>query len=262
MERVDLSAARSEPRCRWCGQGLSALARGRGDVCDAMDCRRHAVDARVAARRAGHLARVRAAAGAGNAPELADAPVLWLRRHAAEVEAPPQDDVDALRAHLMALEADAPDEPAFAPDDPPAPAIAGALCALCRGRCCRAGLRGKAFIEARQLRAWLAQWPKARWQDAVDHWLGLVAPEHLAGSCLFHSTTGCTLPRERRSEVCNGFACDSLEQVRDSAAAAPGVEVLVGIVAPDAGDETLVAVRLSAQGSRPLPEPPAAGQLP
>ncbi len=199
---------------------------------------------------------MRVAAGAG------DAPVLWLRRHATEVEAPPQDDVDALRAHLMALEADTPDEPAFAPDDPPAPAIAGALCALCRGRCCRAGLRGKAFIEARQLRAWLAQRPEACWRDAVDHWLGLVAPEHLAGSCLFHATTGCTLPRERRSEVCNGFACDALEQACDSAAAAPRIEVLVGIVAPDAGDETLVAVRLSARGSRPLPEPPAAGQLP
>ena len=228
---------------------MSALARVRGDVCDAMDCRRHAVDARAAAR-------------AGDAPALANAPVLWLRRHAADVEAPLESELEALQAYLMALEADAPDEPALVSEDPPAPAIAGALCTLCRGRCCRAGLRGKGFIEARQLRAWLAPRPQAGWQDAVDHWLGFVAPEHLAESCLFHATTGCTLPRERRSEVCNTFACDALAQACDIATAAPGAELLVGLVAPEAGDETVVAVRLSARGSRPLPEPPAADQLP
>ena len=258
MARLDTAS-----RCRWCGQPLSALARVRGDVCDAMDCRRHAVDARAGARRDAHLVRLRAAAArADDAPALANAPVLWLRRHAAIVEAPLETELEALRAYLMALEADAPDEPAFAPDDPPAPAIAGALCTLCRGRCCRHGLRGKGFIEARQLRAWLAQRPQAGWRDAVDHWMGFVAAEHLAESCLFHATTGCTLPRERRSEVCNSFACDALAQACDGATAAPDAEVLVGIVAPEAGDETLVAARLSARGSRPLPEPPAADQPP
>ena len=264
MQNTDAFAAsvagRTVPRCRWCGATLSALARVRGDVCDAMDCRRHATDARNTARRAVALGHVRAAAAcADDAPELATAPVLWLRQHDADVAAPLASDVEALRAHLRAMEAEPPRAPGLAEDDPPSPAIAGALCALCRGRCCRGGLRGKAFIEAHQLRAWLAQRPDARWDDAVDHWLGFVPAEHLDASCLFHASTGCALPRDRRSEVCNRFACDALEQACDLATAAPDVVVLVGAVAPDAAGVEVDAAVLSARGSRPLP---GAAQVP
>ncbi len=252
------ASARAPATCRWCGRVLSALARVRGDVCDAMDCRRRDADAQAAARRALDLAQVRAAVShAGDAPALASAPVVWLRHHAADVAAPAPIAVDALRAHLMALEADAvPARPAADPAEAAAgPAVAGHLCALCRGRCCRFGLPGKAFIEARQLREWLASRPDSTWLDAVEHYLGFIAPEHLDESCLFHSTTGCTLPRERRSDVCNQFACDTLEQVRDLGAAT----VVVGISAPRALHGTAV---LSAQGSRPLPAPPAPAQWP
>lgn len=247
----DLHASRA---CRWCGQPLSALARVRGDVCDAMDCRRQAVDAQLRARRAADLARVRAAAaGAWDAPELAHAPVVWLRHHGAELAPPAADAVAELRAHLVALEADkasAPPADGAAAGAAATPAIGGQLCALCRGRCCRFGLPGKAFIEAHQLRAWLASRPDAGWRDAVEHWLGFVAPEHLDASCLFHAPTGCTLPRERRSDVCNQFACDALEQAHELATARPDVAVMAGIV----GTQGLQgAAVVTAQGSRALP---------
>jgi hypothetical protein len=243
--------------CRWCGQALSALARVRGDVCDGMDCRRRAADAQAAARRAADLDRVRAAAAnAWDVPALASAPVLWLRHHDADVTPPSDIDIAELRAHLMALEADAsaaPPRDAGESDDPATSAIGGHLCALCRGRCCRFGLHGKAFIEAHQLRAWLAQHPGAAWVDAVDHWLGHVAPVHLHSSCLFHAENGCALPRERRSDVCNQFACDTLERLRDVATPQPDVVVVVGIVASQLLHGTAV---VCAQGSRPLPELP------
>ena len=246
---------RAPGTCRWCGRPLSALARVRGDVCDAMDCRRRAADAQAGARRAAHLDRVRAAAaGAWDAPALASAPVLWLRHHDADVTPPSDIDIAELRAHLMALEADAPaatSRDAGEPDDAAAPAIGGHLCALCRGRCCRFGLHGKAFIEAHQLRDWLAQHPEAAWVDAVEHWLGHVAPVHLHSSCLFHAEDGCTLPRERRSDVCNQFACDTLEQLRDVAAAQPAAVVVVGIVASQVLHGAAV---VTAQGSRTLPD--------
>ena len=238
--------------CRRCGQPMSALARMRGDVCDAMDCRRFAADARADARR---VADVRAAAArAQDAPALASAPLLWLRHHDADVAAPTDIEIAALRAHLLALEGDdspAPPSDAGEAGAADAPAIGGHLCALCRGRCCRFGLRGNAFIEAHQLRGWLVQRPGATWLDAVDHYLGFVATEHLDASCLFHAPTGCALPRERRSDVCNQFACDTLAQARDLAAAQSQAVVLVGIVASQ------VAVRaavVSSQGSRELPE--------
>ena len=259
------STARATATCRFCGQALSALARVRGDVCDAMDCRRHAADAQARARRAVDLDRARAAgARAWDAPALARAPVLWLRHHDADL-APANDiDVAELRAHLMALEGEAAHAPprgagAGASAGNASSAIDGQLCALCRGRCCRFGLHGKAFIEAHQLRAWLAQHPGAAWADAVDHWLGYVAPEHLHSSCVFHAATGCALPRERRSDVCNQFACDTLGQLRDIAAADADAVVVVGIVATQVLHGAAV---VSAQGSRALPDLPVQAQLP
>ena len=243
-------AGRAPAACRWCGQALSALARVRGDVCDAMDCRRREADVRAQSRRTADLEAERAAAAeAWNLPALASAPVLWLRHHAHDLAPPAPSDIAELRAHLMALEHD--DGPPHDADDAPAsdapsPAIASELCALCRGRCCRQGLQGHAFLEPRDLRGWLAQRSGAGWADAVDHYLQFVATEHLQASCLFHGAQGCTLPRERRSEVCNRFACAALDQLRDVA----DPVVVVGIAASHV---TRGAAMLSASGRRWLP---------
>ena len=236
---------------------MSALARVRGDVCDAMDCRRSETNARARTQRAANLDAERAAAArAWNLPALATAPVLWLRHHADDFAPPQASDIAELRAHLMAMEGDdrgpSPD-PGAAVREPQSAAIAGQLCALCRGRCCRQGLDGKAFLEAHHLRGWLAQRPHATWADAVEHYLGFIAAEHLQASCLFHAAHGCTLPRERRSDVCNQFACVTLDQLRDIAASQPDAVVVVGIVASHASNTAHGAAMVSARGSRTLP---------
>jgi hypothetical protein len=193
-----------------------------------------------------------AAALARNEPALAAAPVLWLRDHASDMAPPEAADVAALRAFLLALEreaANSADAPELAPADESGSALDAPLCALCRGRCCRFGLDGRAFLEPQHLRAWLARHPGAAWADAVDHWLGFIGAEHLRGSCLFHGRAGCTLPRERRSDVCNQFACDALEQARDVAAADRRAVVVAGIAAPR---ELRGVAVVSREGVRPL----------
>jgi len=250
--------------CRLCGRALSALERFRGDVCDAMDCRRRAADEMTRAQRASNIDAARASAAlAWDAPALTTAPVVWLTHHAEDLAPPLAADLADLRESLMALEGDADELPDTWAAEPvpgtPQAAIGGHLCALCRGRCCRLGLRGKAFLGAGPLRTWLAQQPGATWAEAVDHYLGFVGPEHLDRSCLFHGAHGCTLPRERRSDVCNHFACDTLERVRDSTATAPQAVVVVGIVASHSMHS---ASAVSAQGSRALPDPGSGLQLP
>jgi len=238
--------------CRWCAGPLSALARVRGDVCDAMDCRRREADARAQARSAAHLDAVRAAAArTWDAPVLASAPVLWLRDHADDFAPPAASDIADLRAHLLALEDDAPAPPCGSEEPSATSSLDAALCTLCRGRCCRFGLEGRAFLEAGPLRDWLAQRPGAAWADAVGHYIDLVAPEHLHSSCLFHGRDGCSLPRARRSDVCNRFACRTLEQARDIAGHADDAVVVVGIVASHA---LRGAAAVSAQGWRALPD--------
>ena len=246
MKRLSSSTARVPGACRRCGQALSALARRRGDVCDSMDCRRLEADERVRAQRASAMDETRsAAARAWNDPALAVAPVLWLRHHAEGFGPPDAVDVAELRAALTALEADErPTAPAR--HDAPSTPADGRLCALCRGRCCNFGLGGKAFLEPHHLRGWLDQRPGAAWSDAVEHYLAFVPARHLQHSCLFHGERGCALPRERRSDVCNGFACDSLEQWRDIVAADPAAVVAVGIVEER---QLRGAARVSTQGS-------------
>ncbi len=183
---------------------------------------------------AGALDAARAAAArAWDAPAVASVPVLWLRDHADDAGPPTTSDIADLRAALLALEHE-PRTPVRAIDEPATSPLDAPLCTLCRGRCCRFGLDGRAFLEPHHLRAWLARHPDASWADAVEHWLAFIGTEHLRGSCLFHGRAGCTLPRERRSDVCNQFACDALEQARDIAAAAPDAVVVVGIAASHA----------------------------
>ena len=66
---------------------------------------------------------------------------------------------------------------------------------------------------------------------------------------MVHGRAGCTLPRERRSDVCNQFACDALEQARDVAAAYPRALVVAGIAA---SHELRGAAVVSDEGVRPL----------
>ena len=202
---------------------------------------------------AGEVDAVKAAAAvARDQPALVAAPVVWLRDHPGDMAPPAAADVAALRAFLLALEGEAAgtsDAPDPAAADAPRSALDAPLCALCRGRCCRFGLDGRAFLEPQHLRAWLARHPGAAWADAVGHWLGFIGAEHLRGSCLFHGRAGCTLPRERRSDVCNQFACDALEQARDVAAADPRAVVVAGIAA---SRELRGVAEVSRAGVRPL----------
>ena len=212
-----------------------------------------AADALAPGHLAGALEAARAAAArAWDAPAVARAPVLWLRHHADDVAPPQAGDVARLRAALLALEQEdraPPRTPAASPSESTTSALDAPLCTLCRGRCCRFGLDGRAFLEAHHLRAWLALHPGATWADAVDHWLAFIGVEHLDGSCLFHGRAGCTLPRDRRSDVCNQFACDALEQARDIAIATPDAVVVAGIAA---ASELRGAAVVTAQGSRAI----------
>ena len=54
----------------------------------------------------------------------------------------------------------------------------------------------------------------------------MLPPEHVRGACLYQTATGCAMPRERRADICNGFECDALQQVRRAAEAAPASAVL------------------------------------
>lgn len=261
--------------CRLCGCALTPLQRVRGDVCDAMDCRRRATDARLRGELDAALdaARERAAAQ-WQAPRLRDAPVVWLIDHDSALAPVTPAELAEQRAYLMGL-ACAAEGPDPMPDAIDAPTIDGTgtaaapagptagnqLCALCSGRCCRLGGQQHAFLRGAPLRRWLSRHAGATWADAVEHYLNLVAARHVDGSCLHHGERGCTLPRDMRADICNEFACMPLERVEALGAADPDVAVMVGVARRF---ELRRAALVSAHGARALPtvdhQPPGDGQ--
>ena len=100
------------------------------------------------------------------------------------------------------------------------------LCAQCRGRCCEAGASRGAFIDRAVLQRWQQEQAAGSLNDAIDAYLAMLPSEHVLGACLYQTARGCAIPRERRADICNDFACEPLQEVQRAAAADPAGAVL------------------------------------
>ena len=131
------------------------------------------------------------------------------------------------------------------------------LCAHCQGHCCQHGLGWHAFMDLRSLQRWAsaqADEPDgATLADAVAHFMAQVPAEHADGGCLYQGEQGCVLPREQRADICNGFACPSLQAVQQATLQDPQAAVVT--LAVHAGQAQRVAL-ISASTTQPLSLPP------
>lgn len=203
--------------CRFCGRGLSLLQQRRGERCDQAACR-HAEDV---------VQQQRLAAGVGRAT-LQDskarlgrlpAALLWLRDCRTRQVPVPERRVAAHRAFLQSLvDADGAAEAKPLPEPPDAVAPdwpqEGRLCAQCRGRCCNEGGPTNAFITLPQLLRWQQRAAGRTLQEAVAYFMAALPPRHTQHACVYQGAQGCSLPRQDRAEICNSYACDSLQQMR------------------------------------------------
>ncbi len=84
------------------------------------------------------------------------------------------------------------------------------LCGRCRGSCCQRG-GDDAFLSSLSARRWLDAHPDQGPEDLLAQYRSHYAETIVAGGCINQSPDGCVLPRELRSEICNGFYCEPLE---------------------------------------------------
>lgn len=109
-----------------------------------------------------------------------------------------------------------------APDAPKLSAILGASCATCRGECCTAG-GTHAFLKEDSLlrvRAQLAADGTPMTVESLEALYETHLPvRHYRGSCVFHTTSACALPRGLRSNLCNRYLCGGLTQLTRALAA-------------------------------------------
>jgi hypothetical protein len=232
------------------------LARQRGaTACGASACRHAQAQARVGRLKQDAEVAARASARAIGTNRGA-LPVVWL--HATETGLAAVSDADrqAHRAALQAIAAEGRliDRTQLAePKARDGHAQGARLCGHCGGHCCMHGAGWNAFIDAALLQQFVDQTPGASLDDAVQAYVDGLPAVHVHGSCLYHGSAGCAMPRERRSYICNGFACTALEAVQDAVQADPGAGVVALTLHRDAVTR---AVLITPESTQALPLPP------
>lgn len=104
---------------------------------------------------------------------------------------------------------DAPPVTTAQPTDP----LFSKACAHCRGQCCQHGNAAQAFLSKETIRDRLAQLGVDHHGELLDRYLRLIPEYSFENSCIYHAADGCALPRELRSDVCNGFYCEHLRDI-------------------------------------------------
>jgi hypothetical protein len=85
-----------------------------------------------------------------------------------------------------------------------------AFCGTCKGSCCQQGGENMAFLRQSVLDRAEQTLGLGSRADVIQHYVALLPDQHIAGSCFFHGSDGCTIPREIRSETCNAYQCHAL----------------------------------------------------
>lgn len=167
------------------------------------------------------------------------------------------------REHLAGVVREAFEETAAAGSLPLAPAedaascqdemlpVLLAGCAVCQGRCCLQG-GDRAYLTADAIRRYRTRHPQATAEDVRRAYEAHLAERTYEDSCVYHQAQGCGLPRELRSDTCNGFECQELADLRREAQAS-GEAIL--LVALDGSRAVRWAVRSGCE--RPAEPPPS-----
>lgn len=108
--------------------------------------------------------------------------------------------------------------------------VLGAACGVCRGNCCKQG-GDHAFNTADTMMHYLDEHPTHDDETIVARYDALIPSHSLSQGCVFQQTTGCALPRELRSDVCNRFYCEYVSVLRNQYG--PGDKVRAYVVHQD-----------------------------
>jgi len=139
-----------------------------------------------------------------------------------------------LRLHLVkTLRAP---RPAVKPDNATLPAVeelaglaarvAGVACGLCEGWCCKGG-GDHAYLDEPTI-ARMRETTGLSSRALLRLYLDRVPETGMAGSCIYHAPSGCTLDRAMRSDICNNYFCNGLGGYVAGADPASPVMVIAG----------------------------------
>jgi hypothetical protein len=143
------------------------------------------------------------------------------------------------------------------PESPESPArhaaLIGAACGACRGSCCRHG-GDRAYLYPDHFRRYLRDHPGAGREQILAEYLSRLPTEAYHDSCVYHTTTGCALPRGLRANLCNTFLCGGLAEMLDAQDREPAPAPMLALCLRDHGADLVRSLVFDGQG-RPLLAP-------
>lgn len=90
------------------------------------------------------------------------------------------------------------------------------LCRMCKGGCCASG-KEHAYLSVFSIRKYMDNNPELSSADVLDLYVSNISSKSINDSCINHTQNGCVLSRELRSDICNGYYCDSLKHYQSEA---------------------------------------------
>jgi hypothetical protein len=111
----------------------------------------------------------------------------------------------------------------------PTPAQQAALakaCGTCRGYCCSQG-GDRAWLDGPAIRSYMAAHSGARPRDILKAYLDRLPQKSCRGSCVYHTSSGCALPRSMRAAICNNHYCAGLRELQAQLAKSESSHALV-----------------------------------
>ncbi len=91
--------------------------------------------------------------------------------------------------------------------------LSSGACTACRGSCCRSG-GDLAYLTEETIVRSLQAHPDRTIAQIMNSYLEHLPAESVVNSCIYHSGTGCGLPRSLRSSTCNRYLCGKLRNLR------------------------------------------------
>lgn len=82
-------------------------------------------------------------------------------------------------------------------------------CSICSGGCCGIG-EEHAFLKKETIFYYMSGHPDQTPAQVQALYMRYLPEASFENSCVYHTQTGCALPRDMRSHVCNNYLCDSL----------------------------------------------------
>ena len=91
--------------------------------------------------------------------------------------------------------------------------VCNQVCAVCQGGCCTGG-GDHAFLTEKTMLRVKQEFPELDDDDIIEMYKSYVPETAINKSCVNQTSMGCALPRELRSDACNNYFCDALEDLQ------------------------------------------------